>query len=85
MLTGPAILIQPVHLRRLPGSAADEGTNYIDLDGNAPATISTNIPTVRGRNNYTLSFTYSRNPDGINRHRYQDGGDASPRKTAIHW
>ncbi len=45
---------------------ADEGTYYIDLDGNSgPGTISTNIATVSGRN-YTLSFTYAQNADGKN-------------------
>ena len=40
-------------------STADEGTNWIDLDGDLPNTvgmISTNIPTVAGQN-YTLTFT----------------------------
>ena len=47
------------------GSYADEGTNWVDLDGFNPGAISTNLATVAGQN-YTLSFTYSRNPDGIN-------------------
>ncbi len=50
------------------GSYADEGTNWVDLDGFNPGAISTNVATVAGQN-YTLSFTYSRNPDGINLHR----------------
>jgi subtilisin-like proprotein convertase family protein len=45
---------------------ADEGTNYVDMDGFLrPATISTNVPTVPGRI-YTLTFAYSQNPDGRN-------------------
>ncbi len=46
-------------------STADEGTNYIDLDGSAPGTISTNIATVPGQN-YTLAFTYAQNAEGKN-------------------
>jgi subtilisin-like proprotein convertase family protein len=45
------------------GSTAYEGTHYIDINGNNPATISTNVFTVPGQN-YTLGFAYSRNPDG---------------------
>ena len=45
------------------GSTADEGTNYIDLDGNSAGTISTNVPTVPGQL-YVLSFAYAQNPDG---------------------
>ncbi|HTY87248.1 MAG TPA: S8 family serine peptidase [Candidatus Acidoferrum sp.] len=44
-------------------SVGDEGTNWIDLDGFEPGTISTNVATVPGKN-YTLSFTYSQNADG---------------------
>ena len=47
-------------------STGDEGTNWIDLDGDLPNTvgvISTNIPTVAGQN-YTLAFTYAQNADG---------------------
>src|ERR1035437_4873182 len=42
---------------------ADEGIDYIDLDGFNPGTISTNIATVPGRN-YTLNFTYAQNAGG---------------------
>ena len=45
------------------GSTADEGTNYIDLDGSTPGTISTNLATVPGQS-YTLTFTYAQNADG---------------------
>ena len=48
-----------------PAGYADEGTNYIDLDGNNAGTISTNVPTVPGQN-YTLAFTYAQNADGKN-------------------
>jgi subtilisin-like proprotein convertase family protein len=46
-----------------PGANADEGTNFIDLDGFDPGAISTSVSTVPG-NYYTFSFTYSQNPDG---------------------
>ncbi len=48
-----------------PYSTAYEGTNYIDLDGFNPGTISTNIATVPGKN-YTLNFAYAQNADGKN-------------------
>jgi subtilisin-like proprotein convertase family protein len=43
------------------GSTAYEGSNYIDLDGNGPGGISTNIPTITGVT-YTLGFAYTKNP-----------------------
>ncbi|MFZ0827035.1 MAG: S8 family serine peptidase [Verrucomicrobiia bacterium] len=44
-------------------AVGDEGTNWVDLDGNNPGAISTNIATVPGQN-YTLAFTYAQNADG---------------------
>ena len=44
------------------GSTAFEGTNYLDINGNNPGTISTNVPTVAGQT-YQLSFAYAQNPD----------------------
>jgi subtilisin-like proprotein convertase family protein len=45
------------------GNKADEGIWMLDLDGNEPGTISTNIPTVPGQT-YVLSFAYAQNADG---------------------
>jgi subtilisin-like proprotein convertase family protein len=45
------------------GSTAYEGNYYIDINGNNPATISTNVATVPGQT-YTLNFAYSKNPVG---------------------
>ena len=45
------------------GSTAYEGTNYLDINGSDPGTISTNVTTVAGQT-YNLSFAYTQNPDG---------------------
>ncbi len=52
-----------VYTAPIYGSQAYDGTNYIDLNGNNPGTISTNVATVPGQT-YQLSFAYTQNPDG---------------------
>ena len=42
----------------------DSGTNCIDINGNEPGVISTNLALVPGRA-YQLSFAYTRNPDSV--------------------
>jgi hypothetical protein len=44
------------------GSTAYEGGFYIDLNGNNPGFISTNAPTLAGRD-YIVSFAFAKNPD----------------------
>jgi hypothetical protein len=41
---------------------AYEGTNFLDLDGSEPGTISTNVSTTIGQT-YELTFAWCRNPD----------------------
>ncbi|HEU6449380.1 MAG TPA: DUF642 domain-containing protein [Verrucomicrobiae bacterium] len=43
---------------------AYEGDYLLDLDGDQPGTISTNIPTTAGKT-YQLTFVWCRNPDSI--------------------
>jgi subtilisin-like proprotein convertase family protein len=47
-----------------PTADAYDGTNYIDLNGNSPSAILTNIPTVIG-GNYILTFAYAHNPNAF--------------------
>jgi hypothetical protein len=51
----PAFIYQPLY----------QGTNCIDLNGNGPGTIVTNVSTVAG-DTYSLSFAYAQDPDGKN-------------------
>jgi len=43
-------------------ATAYSGNCFIDLNGNGPAVISTNVPTVVGMQ-YAVNFAYTRNPD----------------------
>ncbi|HEU5071985.1 MAG TPA: S8 family serine peptidase [Verrucomicrobiae bacterium] len=56
------------------GLTSDSGTFCMDINGNSPGTVSTNVSTIPGAN-YILSFAYSRNPDGI--------ASGVPRATAL--
>ena len=44
------------------GVMANTGTNFLDLNGLVPGSISTNVPTVPGKT-YLLSFAYAKNPN----------------------